>query len=73
MAQRMAEASKNDGRNLEANTLVKARVVDIGRSDGSVIDLSGDDGEPDGEVYHFKQESVIIEKAFEEEEVFEAP
>ena len=73
MAQRMAEASKNDGRNLEANTLVKARVVDIGRSDGSVIDLSGDDGEPDGEVYHFKQESVIIEEAFEDKEGDDTP
>ena len=48
-------------RNLEANTQVKARGVDIDRSDGSIIDLSGDDGKPDGEVYHFKQEYVIIE------------
>ena len=47
--------------------------MDIGRSDGSVIDLSGDDGEPDGEVYHFNQEYVIIEEAFEDEEGDDAP
>ena len=39
VAQRMAEASKNSGRNLEANTQVKDRGVDIGSSDGSVIAL----------------------------------
>ena len=54
---------KNDGRNLEANTQVKSRGVDIGSSDGSVIDLSGNDDEPDGGVYHVKQESVIVEEA----------
>ena len=42
VTQRMAEASENAGRNLEANTQVKARGVDIGSSDGSVIDLRGD-------------------------------
>ena len=47
VAQRLAEASGNSGRNLEANTQVKARGVDIGSSDGSVIDLRGDDDEPD--------------------------
>ena len=52
----MAEASKNAGRNLEANTQVKARGVNIGSSDGSVIDLSGDDDKPDGGVYPIKQE-----------------
>ena len=37
--------------------------MNIGRSDGSVIDLSGDNAEPDGRVYPAKQESVIIEEA----------
>ena len=72
-AQSMAEASENYGRNLEANTQVKARRVDIGSSDGSVIDLSGDDDKPDGGVYHVKQESVIIEKAPDDEEGDYAP
>ena len=62
VAQRKAEASKNAGRNLEANTQVKARGVNIGSSDGSVIDLSGDDDKPDGGVYPVKQEPVIIKK-----------
>ena len=53
-------SSKNDGRNLEANTQVKARGVNIGSSDGSVIDLSGDNDKPGGGVYPGKQESVII-------------
>ena len=47
VTQRMAEASKNSGRNLEANTQVKAREVNIGSSERSVIDLSGDNGKPD--------------------------
>ena len=51
VAQRMAEASENAGRNLEANTEVKARGVDIGSSDRSVIDLRGENDEPDGGVY----------------------
>ena len=51
----MTEASENDDRNLEANTQVKTRGVDIGSSDGSGIDLTGDDDEPDGGVYHVKQ------------------
>ena len=55
VAQHMSEASDNAGRNLEANTQVKARGVDIGSSDGSVIDLSGDNDKPDGGVYHVKQ------------------
>ena len=42
--------AKNAGRNLEGNTQVKARGVNIGSSDGSVIDLSGDNAEPDGGV-----------------------
>ena len=63
VTQRMAEASKNAGRNLEANTQVKTRGVNIGSSDGSVIDLSGDDDKPDGGVYPVKQELVIIEEA----------
>ena len=62
----MAEASENDGHNLEANTQVKARGVDIGSSDGSVIDLSGDDDKPDGGVYHVKKESVIIEETYDD-------
>ena len=62
----MAEASENSGLNLEANTQVKARGVDIGSSDGSVIDLRGDNDEPDGGVYPVKQESVIIEEAPDE-------
>ena len=57
----MAEASDNAGRILEVNTQVKARGVNIGISDGSVIDLSGDNDEPDGGVYPVNQESVIIE------------
>ena len=48
VTQRMAEASKNAGHNLEANTQVNARGVDLGSSDGSVIDLSDDDDKPDG-------------------------
>ena len=55
VTQRMAEASKNAGRNLEANTQVRAIGVNIGISDGSVIDLSGDNDEPDGGVYPVKQ------------------
>ena len=47
---------------MEANTQVKARRVNIGSSDGSVIDLSGDNDEPDGGVYPVKQESLIIEE-----------
>ena len=43
ITQCMAEASKNSCRNLEVNIQVKARGVNIGSSDGSVIDLSGDD------------------------------
>ena len=50
VTQRMAESSKNAGRNLEANTQVKARGVNIGSSDGSVVDLSGDNDDPDGGV-----------------------
>ena len=73
IAQRMAEASENDGHNLEANTQVKARGVDIGNSDGSVIDLRGDDDEPDGGLYHVKQESVIIKEASDDEERDDAP
>ena len=37
--------------------------MNIGSSDESVIDLSGDDGKPGGGVYPVKQESVIIEEA----------
>ena len=72
-AQRTAEASENYGRNLEANTQVKARGVDISSSDGSVIDLSGDDDEPDVGVYHVKQEPVIIEETFNNKEGDDAP
>ena len=60
ITQRMAEASKNAGRNLEANTQVKARGVNIGSSDRSVIDLRGDNDKPDGGVYPVNQDSVII-------------
>ena len=60
-------------RNLEDNTQVKARGVDIVSSDGSVIDLRGDDDEPDGGVYHVKQESVIIKEASNYEEGDDAP
>ena len=60
-------------RNLEANTQVKARGVNIGSSNGSVIDLSGDDDEPDGRVYPVKQESVIIEEAPDDKEGDDAP
>ena len=73
VTQRMAEASKNSGRNLEANTQVKARGVNIGSSDGSVIDPSGDNDEPDGGVYPIKQESVIIEEAPDDGEGDDAP
>ena len=65
----MAEASENAGRNMEANTQVKARGVYIGSSDGSVIDLRGDDDEPDGGVCHVKQESIIIKEASDDKEV----
>ena len=47
--------------------------MDIGNSDGSVINLSGNDDEPDGGVYHVKQESVIIEEASDNEEGDDAP
>ena len=73
VAQHMAESSENAGRNLEAKTQVKARGVDIGSSDGSVIDLRGDDDEPDGGVYHAKQESVIIKEEYENKEGDDAP
>ena len=73
VSQCMAGASKNAGRNLEANTQVKARGVDIGSSDGSVIDLRGDNDEPDGGVYHVKQESIIIKEASDDEEGDDAP
>ena len=73
VAQHMTEASENAGRNLEANTQVKARGVDIGSSDGSVIDLRGDNDEPDGGVYHVKQELVIIKEASDDEEGDDAP
>ena len=42
VTQLMAEASKNAGCHLEDNTQVKSRGVNIGSSDGSVTDLSGD-------------------------------
>ena len=73
VAQRMVEASENAGRNLEANTQVKARGVDIGSSDGSVIYLRGDDDKPDGGVYHVKQELVIIKEASDDEQGDDAP
>ena len=69
----MAEASENAGRNLEANTQVKARGVYIGSNDGSVIDLRGDDDDPDGGVYYIKQESVIINEVSDKEEGDDAP
>ena len=67
IAKRMAEASENAGRNLEVNTQVKARGVGIGSSDVSGIDLRGDDDDPDGGVYHFKQELVIIKEESDDE------
>ena len=73
LAQRMAESSENSGRNLEANTQVKARGVDIGSSDGSGIDLRGDDDEPDGGVYHVKQDLVIIKEVSDDVEGDDAP
>ena len=73
VAQHMAEESENAGRNLEANTKVKARGVDIGSSDGSVIDLRGDHDDTDGGVYHVKQESVIIKEASGDEEGDDVP
>ena len=45
----------------------------IGSSDGSVIDLSGDDDKPDGGVYPVKKESVIIEEATDDKEGDDAP
>ena len=73
VTQRLAETRENAGRNLEANTQVKARGVNIGSSDGSVIDLSGDNDKPDGGVYPVKKESVIIEEEPDDEEGDGAP
>ena len=47
--------------------------MDIGSSDGSDIDFSGDYDKPDGGVYHVKQESVIIEESPDNEEGDDAP
>ena len=58
----MAEVSKNAVRNLEANTQFKARGVNIRSSDGSVIDLSGDDDEPDGGVYPVSKSRSLLRK-----------
>ena len=62
VTKRMAKASKNTGHNLEANTQVNSRGVNIDSSDRSVIDLSGENDKPDGGVYPVKQEPVIIKK-----------
>ena len=42
--------------------------MNIGSSDGSVIDLSSDDDEPNGRVYPVKQELVIIEESSDDGE-----
>ena len=47
--------------------------MNIGSSDGSVIDLSGDNDDPDGGVYPVKQESVVIEEAPDDEDGDVAP
>ena len=47
--------------------------MNIGSSDGSFIDLSGDNDKPDGGVYPVKQELVIIEGAPDDEEGDNAP